>query len=123
QLLIAVDNVQQGEADSGAQEAVEGVEHGVPVGELDIVGLDLTQNLRREDEQQHDDLQGVRDLNADGALNEGGQGEKKQGKDAEEHVFKVAVEHLGHQGHDHQSAQNEIDGGKAGLGLDLCLQG
>ena len=102
QTLVPVQNVQQGEADGRAEKAVEGMEHGVPIGKLDIVSLDLPQDLRREDEQQDDDFQGVRDINADRALDEAGDGEQNQGEHAQEHVFKVPVKHLCHQGQHHQ---------------------
>ena len=75
-------HVQQGEADGRAEKAVEGMEHGVPIGKLDIVSLDLPQNFRRKDEQEDDDLQGVRDINADCALDEAGDGKQDQGEHA-----------------------------------------
>lgn len=49
--LIAVEQVHQSKANSGAQKAVHGMKHGVPIREGDIERLDFPQNLRSKNEQ------------------------------------------------------------------------
>ena len=98
------------------------MQHGIPVGELDIISLNFAQDFRREDEQEDNDLQRVGDLNADGAFNEAGQGKEEQGEHTQEHVFKVMVEDLRHQRHNHQSAEGDVHGRQTRLGLDLLPQ-
>ena len=43
---------------AAARKPLRGVEHGVPVGDHHIEGVDLPQNLRGEDEAENGDLQG-----------------------------------------------------------------
>ena len=114
---MPVAQVHQGEADGGAEEPVESVEHGVPVGEGGVVRLDLAQNLRGEDEEHDDDLQRVGQVDLEPALQDCGEQEQDQCQDAEEHVFKVPVEELGHHDQDDQQAQHQINGGDHALSL------
>ena len=104
----AVENVHQGKANGGAQKAVGGVEHGVPVGEGDVVVLNFAQNLRSEDKQQNDDLQGVRQFNAQPPLEGGGEHEQHQGEDTQGHIFIILIEYGGHQHEDHQHTQHKV---------------
>ena len=54
-----VQHIYQRKADSGAEEAVEGVEDGVPPPESGVVGLDFPQNLGGKNKKQDDDFHGV----------------------------------------------------------------
>ena len=90
--------------------------------EIGIVSLDLSQDLRREDEEQDDDLQRVGQIDADPPLDDGGQGEQYQRQDAQEHVFKVPVEKLGHHGQDDQDSKNDVDGDHRFFPLQLFPQ-
>ena len=105
---MAVAHVHQGEADGGAQEAVDGVQHGVPVGEGGVKGPDLTQNFRSEDKQQNDDLQRVGQVNLQALFKNGGQQKENQRQYTQKDVFKVAVEKLCHHYQDHQQPQHDV---------------
>lgn len=89
--LTAVQNIHQGEADGGTKEAIQGVQHGIPVGEGDVVGLNLPQNLSSKNKQEDDDLQGVRQINMYLTFKKGGHQKENEGENTEEKVFKVAV--------------------------------
>lgn len=55
-------------------------------------------------------------------LDDGGQGEQYQRQDAQEHVFKVPVEKLGHHGQDDQDSKNDVDGDHRFFPLQLFPQ-
>ena len=118
QLGVAVEDVHQGEADGGAQKAVEGVEHGVPVGENGVERADLAQDLGGVDEQEYDDLQGVRHVDMEPLLNEVGNEEQNEGKYAQKDAFKVPVEKLGDEDQNDGVTQDGVDRGQ-----DLFLPG
>ena len=109
-LFLPIEDIHQGEADGGAEEAVHGVEHGVPAGIAGIIGLDLPQNFGGVDEQEDDNLQGVGQINMKAPLKHGGQHEQHQGEDAQQHVLIVLVEELGHQHEHHRQPQDEVHG-------------
>ena len=69
---MPVAHVHQRKADGGTQEAVQGVQHGVPVGEGGVKGPDLAQNLSGEDEEKDDDLQGVGQIDLQALFKNGG---------------------------------------------------
>ena len=105
---MPVAHVHQREADGGTQEAVEGVQHGIPVGEGGVKGPDLAQNLSGEDKEKNDDLQGVGQINLQAFFKNGGQEEEDQSQHAEKNVFKVAVKELSHHHQDHQQPQYDV---------------
>ena len=109
ELLRPVEHVHQGEADGGAQEAVDGVENGVPAFEGGVKGADFPQNLGGEDEEHDDDLHGVGQVDHQRPLEDGGQQEAHQSQRAQEHALIVPVEELGHHGDDDQKAQQDVD--------------
>lgn len=58
--LSAVQHIHQSKADGCAGEAVESVEHRIPMGNDDVEVVNLAQYLRRVDKKEDDDLQRVR---------------------------------------------------------------
>ncbi len=121
--FASVEDIHQGEADGGAEEPVEGVEHGVPVGERNVVRLDLPQNFCGEDKEEDDDLQRVRQVDVDLSFNKGRDQKQNQREDTEKHIFKVTIEKLGHHHKNDQDAQDHVERGHALFLLDLLSQG
>ena len=109
QPVVVVEEQDHGKAHRRGQEAVEGVEHGVPVGHPDVEGVDLPQNLRREDEAQDRDLQGGGQLDAQPYLHPAGHIQKHDGQHAEERRLIVLHHQLAHQHHQHQKPQGGKD--------------
>ena len=107
---VAVEDVDQGEARGGAQEPRGGVEHGVPVGIGDEIASQLPQDLRREDEQQNDDLQGGGQLDAEVLLDEEGQHKQHQHQQADEGALILPPEDGGHQNGDDDQTQHQVYG-------------
>ena len=62
QLFIVVEQQHQRKAYRRRQKAVDGVEHGVPMGHVDIESIDLSQDLGRENEAEDRNFQGRRQL-------------------------------------------------------------
>ena len=120
EFVRAVEDVHHGHADGRHQKAVHGVEHGVPEGEDEVILLDLPQNLRGEDKQQDDDLQGVGHLDVQPVLHKGGDKEQDQGQPAEEHVVIIPFQGLQHHYRQHQQPQHKIGGGELGVLLGLA---
>lgn len=120
---MAVEQVHQGESDGGAQKPVEGVEHGVPVGDDGVVGLHFPQDPGGEDEQQNDDLQHVGQVDLELPLQNGGHEKEHQGQHAEEHVFKISVEKLGYQGQDDQHPEHQVHRGDHALSMQGGIGG
>ena len=109
QLFIVVEQDDHGEAHRRGQKAVEGVEHGVPVGDHHVKGVDLPQDLRGENEAQNGDLQRRRQLDAQLHLHPAGDIQQQQRQCAEEHALIAAQHHLAHQHHQHQNPQDGKD--------------
>ena len=105
QPLVVIEQQDHGEAHGGGQEAVEGVEHGVPVGDVHIEGVDLPQDLRREDEAQNGDLQRRRQLDPQLHLEPAGDIQQHDGQNTKERALVVVQEQLADQHHQHQNTQ------------------
>src|SRR5699024_1774567 len=103
--LMAVEQIHQRESDGSAQKAVEGVEHGVPVGDNGVVGLHLPQNPGGENKEKDHNLQHIGQINLQAALKNSGQQEQNQREHTVTHVFKVAIKKLRDKSHKHQQAQ------------------
>ena len=108
-LLAVVEELYQGEAHRRGQESVEGMEHGVPAGDADIEGVDLAQNLRREDEAEHRDLKGRRQLDVQLHLDPAGGIEQSQGQGAVESALVAAQHELADQAHNDKGPENGED--------------
>ena len=72
------------------------MQHGIPVGNVDIEGLNFPQNLCGIDKKQNDNFQGVRQFNAQPALQDSGNREQTQRQYSKKDVFKVAIKNLCH---------------------------
>ena len=107
--VIVVQQHHHGEAYRRGQEAVDGVEHGVPSGDHHIKGVDLTQNFCRKDEAENGDLQGRRQLDPQLHLDPAGHVEQKKRENAEEGALVVGQHDLPHQHHQHQNPQDGKD--------------
>ena len=107
--LVVVEEHHHGEAHRRRQEAVEGVEHGVPMGDHHVKGVDLSQNLRRVDEAEDGDLQGGRQLNVELHLNPAGHIEEQIGQGAVERALIAADEDLTDKDDDDQKPQGVKD--------------
>ena len=119
---VAVQNVDECEARGCAEKAGGGVEHGVPVVVGDEVAFQFAQYLRGEDEQENDDLQGGRQLDAEVLLDEEGQHKQHQHQKADERAFVFAADDGGYQRGQHDQPQHRIYGEHGGLALDDGLQ-
>lgn len=119
---VAVEDVDEGEARGGAQEAGGGVEHGVPVGIGDEIALQLAQDLRREDKQQDDDLQRGRQLDAEVLLDKERQHEQRQHQQADKRALVLAADDGGYQRAQHDEPQHQIHREYHGLPPDGALQ-
>ena len=106
QPLIVVQQQYHGKAHGRRQEAVEGMEHSVPPRNDHIEGIDLAQNLRREDEAQNGDFQRRRQFDVQLHLNPAGRIQQQQRQNAEEGAFIASPHDLAYQRHDHQGSQN-----------------
>ena len=89
--VIVVQQHHHGEAYRRGQEAVDGVEHGVPSGDYHIKGVDLTQNFCRKDEAENGDLQGRRQLDPQLHLDPAGHVEQQKRENAEEGAVSVEI--------------------------------
>ena len=78
--VAAVEQIHQRESDRGGQKSVQRVQRDVPEREQHIERTDLAENLRAEDEQQHDDLQRGRQLHLERDLHERRNQEHHQGQ-------------------------------------------
>ena len=104
--LVVIQQHHHGEPHRRGQEAVDGVEHGVPPGDHHVEGVDLSQDLRCEDEAEDGDLQGRRQLDPQLHLDPAGQIQQQKRQDAEERALIVGQHQLAHQHHDHQQPQD-----------------
>ena len=103
--LVVVEEHHHGKAHGGGQEAVEGVEHGVPVGDDHVKGVDLAQNLRRVDEAEDGDLQGGGQLNVELHLNPAGHIEQQVSQGTVKRALIAAVYELADENDDDQKPQ------------------
>ena len=85
------------------------MEHGVPVGDIHIKGVDLSQDLRREDEAQNGDLQRRRQFDMQLHLEPTGDIQQYDGQDAKERALVVMQHDLAHQRHEYQDTQRVKD--------------
>ena len=99
------------------------MEHGVPAGDADVEGVDLPQDLRREDEAEHRDLQGRGQLDAQLHLDPAGNIEERQGQGAVEGALVAAQHDLPDQGDDHKDAEHGEDEERALMLSELHLDG
>ena len=115
----AVENIHHGNADGGHQETVHGVEHGVPKGENQIVFLNLSQDLRRENKKQNDDFQGVWHVDMQAAFHKCGDHKKRQRQGAQKYVVVLAVKNFQDHHRDHQSPEHHVGGEKHRVMFDV----
>lgn len=80
---VPVQQVDHGEADHSAEEAVHRVQHGVPAGDLCVEAVHLPEDLRREDKEIDDAFEQGRDLDLQLILEKCRQQEKNQREEAE----------------------------------------
>ena len=107
--LVPVEHVHQGEADGGAQKAVDGVQHGIPVGHPDVEAVQLPQYFRRENEQQNDDLQGVRQDDFQLFGEDAGHEHQHQGQGTQEHAFILCAEYSPDENKNNQGTQSQVN--------------
>ena len=98
------------------------MQDGIPIGNGDEKAGKLSQDLRGEDEQQDDDLQRIRQLNAEVLLDEKRQDEKRQHQQADKGVFIFSAQDGGYQRSKDDQAQHQIYRKYLGLPPDRRAQ-
>ena len=108
--FVAVEQIHHGKAERRADEARRRVQHGVPVRVGDEIALELAEDLGGENEDQDNDLQRARQLDAEVALHEPRQHEQDQ----HQHTHECALIVLMDDRHDHDAdddqTQDPVDG-------------
>lgn len=99
------------------------MQNGIPKRNADVEGVDLAQNLRREDEQQDDRLEEVRELDVERVLEKRGDEQEHEGEDAQHHVLIVPQERRAHERYEHEGAQDEVQVKDHRLVLALLMHG
>ena len=84
------------------------MQHGIPVGDMGIIGTDLTENFGGVDEQQDNDFQRVGQINAQLPFQQRRQGEQDQRQDTEKDVLIVAVDKLGNENADDRQPEKNV---------------
>ena len=99
------------------------MEHGVPAGDADVESVDLPQDLRREDEAEHRDLQGRGKLDVELHLDPAGDIEERQGQGAVEGALIAPQHDLPDQGDDDEKTEHGEDEKRALMLSELHLDG
>ena len=121
ELFVVIEQQHHGKANGCGQKAVDGVEHGVPVGDVDIEGVDLAQNLRRENEAENGDFQRRRQLDSQPHLHPAWDVQQSDGQHAEKRALIVVQKNLAHQrDDDHHPQCVKDDKGAFVLSKLLC---
>ena len=116
--FVFVENIDNGEPDRRKQEAIDGVQDGIPERKCQIVFPNFSQNFRGENEHQNDDLHGIRDFHMELPLHKVRNGKQHQREDADIDVLIVFVDDLGNHGENDQQAENQIGRQKPFLSFD-----
>ena len=108
--FVAVEQVHHGETERRADKARRRVQHGVPMRVGDKIALELAEDLGSENEDQDNDLQRARQLDAEVALHELRQHEQNQ----HQHAYERALIVFMNDRHDHDAdddqTQDPVDG-------------
>lgn len=94
---MPVEQIHEGKAHGRRQEPRGGMQHRIPYGDLDIECLDLSQDLRREDKHQYDDLKGIRQMDIQTPLQNIRHIEQNQGQHTQEHILIITSNGRHHQ--------------------------
>ena len=104
-MFALVEQIDQCEA---AQEAVDGMQHRVPMRHADIEAVQLAQYFSREDEQQDNHFQRGGQFDVQLAGKEARQNHQHQRQTAHKYALKVTAERRADEHEDHQRAEHEI---------------
>ena len=121
-LFLPVEDIKQREPDGRAQKAVQGVQHGIPIGEGNVIGVNLAQDFRRIDKQQDDNFQRIWQFNVQPVLHHVGHAEQEQRQHTQKDIFKVAVKDLGNQHQNDRGTQQQVNDGNRALVLPGIFQ-
>ena len=91
------------------------MKNGIPKRKHQIKFADLSQDFRRKDEHEYDDLQRSRKFHLECDLHQARDYEQKQCQRTEEHIFIVSVKKLKDQHHDHKEPQRKINDERASV--------
>ena len=107
-MFALVEQIDQREADGRAQEAVDGMQHRVPMRHADIEAVQLAQYFSREDEQQDNHFQRGGQFDVQLAGKEARQNHQHQRQAAHEHALKITAQRRADEHENHQRAEHEI---------------
>lgn len=107
-MFALVEQIDQREADGRAQEAVDGMQHRVPMRHADIEAVQLAQYFSREDEQQDNHFQRGGQFDVQLAGKEARQNHQHQRQAAHEHALKITAQRRTDEHENHQRAEHEI---------------
>ena len=108
EMFALVEQIDQREADGRAQEAVDGMQHRVPMRHADIEAVQLAQYFSREDEQQDNHFQRGGQFDVQLAGKEARQNHQHQRQAAHEHALKITAQRRADEHENHQRAEHEI---------------
>lgn len=118
----AVQEIDKREADRGAEKPVQGMEHGIPAWNQDIVVVDLAQNLCREDEDVDDVLEERRNVHMRPVLEKRRHKEEDKHKDGDSDTFPACCHDAADERHEHQDAQDRIEDERLPVERDPVLE-
>ena len=121
-LVVAVEDIDQRKAEGRAEEARRRMQDRIPVRYVDEKAAKLAQNLRGKDEDQDDDLQRARQLDAEVPLHEQRQQKQKQHQQADRRVFIFSPQDRRNEDRNDDQSQNDVDREHGRLLLRLCEQ-
>ena len=105
--FASVEDIHECKADGRHQETVYGVQHGIPIGDFGVIGVDFSHNFGGEDETVDDGLECRGQINAQLAVDEDGDGKQGEGEHTDKEVLIVAAqEGAGGDENDNQGQQS-----------------
>jgi len=111
--FVIVQQHDHGKADSRGKESVQSMQDGIPEGDKNVKFIDLTQDFRAKDKEQHDNLQGSRQLNLEIDLDKAGNEEQKQSQDTEKHILIILIHDLSDHHKNDQRTEHNVYGKRA----------
>ena len=119
---VLIQQIHQREAHNRAQETIDGMQHGVPSGNQDVIVVDFSHDFCREDEQVDCHLKGGGNLNFELGFKKGRQQKQNQREHADRGAFVVSSEQAAAQGQKHQCPEDPVQIKGFSVCLDMILQ-
>ena len=105
--FASVKDIHECKADGRHQKTVYGVQHGIPIGNFGVIGVDFSHNFGGEDETVDDGLECRGKVDAQFAVDKDGDGKQGEGEHADKEVLIVATqERAGGDENDNQGEQS-----------------